>query len=160
MKLIYSISLIILGMSAHAQQTNYHFSHSITTTASPERIWQIWTDVPNWKAWDSGLKEARLSGAFQEGAKGTLLPDKGPESKFVIEDVNENGSYKLKTKIPFGRLIVSRYLKKEDGMVTFTHDVKFTGMLRKLLGNKIGKRYREMLPSVMGNIKLIAEAEN
>ena len=81
-------------------------------------------------------------------------------TSYTIDDATENGSYKLKTKIPFGWLIVSRYMKNEDGMVTVTHDVKFTGMLRKLLGNKIGKRYREMLPSVMGNIKLIAEAEN
>ena len=35
-------------------QSNVHFSHTVETSASPEAIWAIWTDVPNWKQWDDG----------------------------------------------------------------------------------------------------------
>ncbi len=35
----------------------------------------------------------------------------------------------------------------------FTHDVEFTGFLKKILGKKLGKNYRTMLPSVLTEIK-------
>jgi hypothetical protein len=159
MKMIPLLFLVIVSMTLHAQQTNEHFHHSVVTTASPEILWQIWTDVSDWKTWDTGLKAAHLKGPFKEGAKGRLIPDKGPAAKFKIENVREFESYKLKTRIPFGWLIVSRHLEQKDGAVIFTHDVQFTGIFKKIAGKKIGKRYRQMLPSVMETIKVLAEAK-
>lgn len=147
-------------MTLHAQQTNYHFSHTITTSATTTQIWQIWTDVPNWKVWDTGLRDAKLNGIFMNGAKGKIQPDKGPKSTFIIENVQENKSYLLKTRIPFGWLIIHRSMEMKGGKLNFTHEVQFTGILKKIIGNKIGKRYRHLLPSVMENIKAIAESNH
>jgi hypothetical protein len=115
MKPIVLLFVISFSKQVYAQQSNDHFSHSVTTTATPERIWELWTDVANWKRWDTGLKEASLEGSFREGAKGGLIPDKGPAAKFKIVDVRQGESYKLKTRIPFGWLIVSRHLEQKDG---------------------------------------------
>ena len=41
--------------------------------------------------------------------------------------------------------------------VFFTHDVMFTGPLKNLFGRKLGKGFREMLPNVMNNLRLLAE---
>jgi len=157
MKLILVFCLTGVTISGTAQQSNTHFSHSVTTQARPDQIWQIWTDVANWKDWDKGLKSASLEGAFRDGAKGILIADNGRKAKFVIEQVWPNQSYVMKTKIPFGWLIISRSMNVTGDTTQFTHDVRFTGILKKALGNKLGKRYREMLPEVMENIKSIAE---
>lgn len=138
-------------------QTNYHFAHTELASATPDVIWQIWVDVPNWNRWDSGLKSAELAGDFKLGAKGTLIPDKGPRSKFIISEYNEGVSYTFKTRIPFGWLIVKRYLDSSPKQTAFTHEIRFTGLLKKPLGNRLGKRYREMLPEVMQKINAIAE---
>jgi hypothetical protein len=159
MKHLFLIFSIFLLMEAKAQQTNYHFSYTDSTSASSDKIWQVWTDVTNWKQWDKGLKEAELDGQFLIGTKGKLIPDKGPKSKFVISELVPNQSYTFKTKIPFGWLIVIRTLEIKEGKTFFTHDVQFTGLLKKILGNKIGKRYRAMLPNVLSEIKLIAESK-
>ncbi|MBN8577497.1 MAG: SRPBCC family protein [Cytophagales bacterium] len=148
-----------LVMQAQAQQTDYHFSHTDNTTATSDKIWEVWTDVPNWKQWDKGLKEASLEGEFIVGTKGKLIPDKGPKAKFVISEIEPNNSYTFKTKIPFGWLIIKRTLEVKEGETFFTHDVKFTGLLKKILGKKLGKNYREMLPSVMAEIKQLAESK-
>jgi hypothetical protein len=157
MKHLFLIILTFVVMQTQAQQTNYHFSHTDSTTASSDKIWQVWTDVPNWKQWDKGLKEAVLEGAFIVGAKGKLISDQGRKSKFVISELVPNESYTFKTKIPFGWLIIKRTLVGKEGKTFFTHDVEFTGFLKKILGNKLGKNYRAMLPSVLSEIKLIAE---
>lgn len=159
MKQIISIISILFATSAEAQQTNYHFSHTDSTQASSDKIWQVWTDIPNWKQWDKGLKEAILDGNFEVGAKGELIPDKGPKSKFIISEIEQNKSYTFKTKIPFGWLIIKRTLEVKNGYTHFTHDVQFTGLLKKVLGKKLGKKYRAMLPEVLTEIKRIAESK-
>lgn len=143
-------------MTAMAQQSNFHFSHTDSTSATSDKIWQVWTDVANWKQWDKGLKEASLEGDFAVGSKGKLIPDKGPKSRFVIAEVIPGKSYTFKTKIPFGWLVIKRTLELKGGRTYFTHDVEFTGLLKKALGNALGKKYRAMLPEVMGEIKRIA----
>lgn len=159
MKQVFLIISIATTMTANAQQTNYHFSHTDSTNAASEKIWQVWTDVPNWKQWDKGLKEAILNGNFEVGTKGKLIPDKGPKSKFTISELIPNKSYTFKTKIPFGWLVIKRTLEVENSTTYFTHDVEFTGLLKKILGNKLGKNYRVMLPSVLTEIKKIAESK-
>jgi hypothetical protein len=157
MNYFFLIISILTTMAIQAQQTNYHFAHTDSTTATSDRIWQIWVDVPNWKQWDKGLKESLLEGDFKVGTKGKLIPDKGPKSTFIISELIQNKSYTFKTKIPFGWLIIKRTLELKEGKNFFTHDVEFTGILKKILGKKIGKRYRSMLPSVLSEIKQLAE---
>lgn len=146
-------------MTTIAQQSNHHFSHTDSTRADSDKIWQVWTDVPNWKQWDKGLKEALLEGEFKVGAKGKLIPDKGPKSTFIIAELLPGKSYTFKTKIPFGWLVIQRTLMVKNGMTYFTHDVEFTGLLKKTLGNALGKKYRAMLPEVMAEIKRIAQGK-
>lgn len=157
MKQIILIISILFAMEVNAQQTNYHFSHTDSTSATSDKVWAIWTDVPNWKEWDKGLEEAVLEGDFAIGTKGKLIPKKGPKSKFVISEIEPNKAYTFKTKIPFGWLIIKRTLEVKQDKTYFTHDVEFTGVLKRIFGNKLGKNYRAMLPSVMGEIKIIAE---
>ncbi len=150
---------MLFSMTLNAQQSNYHFSYTDSTSLSKDKIWQIWTDVPNWQEWDKGLKEAYLEGAFVAGAKGQLVPDKGPKSKFIISELIPNQSYTLKTKIPFGWLMVKRNLEVKNGITYFTHDVEFTGLLKKIFGRQMGKKYRAMLPEVLNKIKEMAESQ-
>ena len=158
-KFLLLLTTILLALNLSAQQTNFHFSHSDKTEAPPEEIWKIWTDVPNWKDWDTGLQSTELQDPFGVGAKGKLIPNKGPKTKFMITAVNPGVSYTFQTNVPFGKLLVHRYLEVQNGLTVFTHEVEFTGLLRKFWGRQLGENYRTMLPSVLANIKAIAEQD-
>lgn len=157
MKHIRFIFLLMISATAHAQSSNYQFSHTDSTTAPGAAIWAIWTDVPNWKVWDSGLKDAEITGDFVVGATGKLIPQKGPVSAFKITAIVPDSSYTLETKIPLGRLIVKRTLTVKNGKTFFTHDVRFTGPLKRLFGRLLGKSFRAMLPGVLTTIRQLAE---
>ncbi|MCC5611285.1 SRPBCC family protein [Nostoc sp. CHAB 5834] len=146
---------LLLSTQTVAQQSNTHFSHTVKTTAAPELIWRIWTDVPGWKEWDEGLKGAELNGSFTALTRGTLLPARGPKSKFVLIEVIPNQTYK--TKLPLGALYVKRYLTTQRGETTFTHEVWLTGVTKGVFGRALGRNYRKILPGVMEKIKTIAE---
>lgn len=141
-----------------AAQTATSFSHTLSTSASSDSIWKIWTDVPNWPEWDTGLREACLKGPFEVGTRGRLQPDKGPRASFKIIAIEEGKSYGFETKIPFGKLGIIREMTEKEGIVFFTHRVYFTGLFKKFFAKKFGERYRKMLPEVMGTIKHIAES--
>jgi hypothetical protein len=149
---------VLMSAQVLAQESNTHFSHTVETTASPAGIWRIWTDVPNWKSWDDGLKSAELNGPFAAGTTGTLIPDKGPKSRFVLTEVIDEQSYTVKTKLPLGALYVKRYLSVRDGKTIFTHDVWFRGVTKGIFGRALGRNYRRILPEVMGKIKTLAES--
>jgi Polyketide cyclase / dehydrase and lipid transport len=133
------------------------FSHTLKTTASPAQIWEIWTDVAHWSEWDTELTDAYLVGLFELGATGKLTPKTGRASTFRISQFNPNESYTLTIELPFCYLNVHRYLDCQPNATYFTHEVSFDGLLAWVFGLLLGRKFRAVLPSVMENIKRIAE---
>lgn len=139
------------------KQTNKHFSNTLETTATASEIWEIWTDVPNWKNWDIGLKDASLAGNFTLKAKGKILSLEGKKSNFKIVAYEKGKSYTFKTNLPFGGVYVKRYLSLKNGKVFFTHEVWFSGLAGGVFAKRFGPNFKKMLPTAMQNIKEIAE---
>ena len=40
----------------------YTWSHTVSTTASPEQVWPLYADVRRWLEWDGGLVAVTLDG--------------------------------------------------------------------------------------------------
>ncbi len=157
-----ALILIFVTMTAYAQenaQTNKHFWCSIETTANPEEIWSIWTDVPSWKDWDVGLKNAVINEPFEKDAKGYIISLEDRTSKFRVIEFVKGKSYTFKTKLPLGSIYIKRYLKINDGATVFTHEVWFEGLTAGIFSKSFGSKFRKMLPIAMQNIKEIAESK-
>ncbi|MEM8889970.1 MAG: SRPBCC family protein, partial [Bacteroidota bacterium] len=132
MRFITYFILVIMSNTLVAQTkeaSNKHFWYSLESTASPEVIWNIWTNVSQWKDWDSGLKDAELSASdFGPGAKGFIYSLEGRKSRFKIVEYEEGVSYTFKTNLPLGGLYVKRYLEQSGDKTKFTHEVWFKGI--------------------------------
>jgi hypothetical protein len=138
------------------------FSHTLATTATPEKIWHLWTDVEHWHIWDTELQSASLSGDFALRAQGKLKPKTGPESGFVISQLEPQRSYTFTTQLPFCKLNVRRYLMtngdSDNNRTTFTHEVSFDGISAVVFGYLLGRQFQTVLPTVMENLRRLAEA--
>jgi len=121
--------LLMSGMTSLFAQdkvpTNKHFWYSMETTASPDAIWSVWMDVPNWKDWDIGLKDATIESDIRLKVKGVIISLEGRKSKFKVVEFIDGKSYTYKTRLPLGSLYVKRYLATNDGITAFTHEVWF-----------------------------------
>jgi hypothetical protein len=134
------------------------FYYTLETTANKATFWRVWTDVKNWPRWDTPLKEARLEGNLQLGAKGKLTTQNGQVSSFTLSDFKPVQSYTFTTQLPGARLVVRRYISNESGSkFQFTHHVSFEGTLAFLFAGLLGKGFMKALPPVMENLKRIAE---
>jgi uncharacterized protein YndB with AHSA1/START domain len=47
---------------------------SIETTASPEAIWRLWTDVAGWPGWNADIEHIEISGPFATGSTIAMTP--------------------------------------------------------------------------------------
>ncbi len=150
--------LLVMSLNTHEKQpTNKHFWYSMESSAAPDQIWALWTDVSTWKAWDSGLKDAYMDTPFTLAHKGTIISLEGRKSKFKVIEYQEGISYTIKTSLPLGSLRIKRYLSTSNGITTFTHEVWFTGLTKGIFAKAFGAKFREMLPEVLENVKQLAE---
>ncbi|MGC6524856.1 MAG: SRPBCC family protein [Flavobacteriaceae bacterium] len=160
MRLTILILVILSNTVLNAQNqvpTNKHFWYTMETTTSPDEIWSIWTNVKQWKDWDTGLKDASIDGEFKLDTKGAIISLEGRKSKFKVVEYEEGKTYTYKTKLPLGSLYVKRYLKIDNGITTFTHEVWFQGLTAGVFSKALGEKFRKILPNVLENIKQIAE---
>ena len=151
---------MIASLSTQAQErqpSNKHFWHTDTTTATSDRVWNLWTQVETWQHWDSGLKDAYMTDPFSLHKKGTIISLEGRKSKFKVTEIEEGVSYIIKTSLPLGGLYIKRHLRKEGDRTIFTHEVWFKGLTKGLFAKAFGPKFRELLPGVLNNIKRLAE---
>ena len=78
----------------------FTWSHTITSTATPEQVWPLYADVRRWLEWDSGLEAVTLDGPFAVGSTGTLQVEGQPPLTWTLTDVEENALFTDVTEIP------------------------------------------------------------
>ncbi|GEM_PF-664163 len=143
-----------------ADGTNQDFSHTMTTSASAETIFSLWTSPETWKDWDKGLKSASLDGNFAPGVQGIIEPLSGPDSTFTVVEVIDNERAVFQTDLPFAKLTVSRSIEQGidvQNNIAITHDIKFEGALGWMWGSMLGGDFRTMLIPTMKKLVDIAE---
>lgn len=136
-----------------------YIAHTMLTTASPEKIWKIWTDVNNWKKWEVGLRGARIKDSFKENVHGVIIPERGPKAGFKVAACDPNFSYTVIAKFPFAAFHIHRFLGYDNSKTTFTHEVWAEGPLAWVWWRVVGKKITSMLPKTMSNIKALAEMD-
>ena len=155
--IILFISIMTTMTVQGQEQTNRHFWNSVETTASADEIWSIWMDVPNWKNWDVGLKDAIADDPIALHSIGKIISLEGRASKFKVVAFEKGKSYTFKTNLPLGGLYVKRSLEVKSGKTYFTHEVWFKGITAGIFARNFGKKFRSMLPEAMNKIKKIVE---
>jgi hypothetical protein len=133
------------------------FWFSLPTSASKENFWRIWTDVPNWSAWDTPLKTASIQNSMALGTRGEIITKNGQKSAFVISQFSMLDSYTMTTALPLGRLEIKRFFSLSNGQLVFTHRVRFLGLSAGLFAALLGRGFMQELPVVMQKLKELAE---
>ena len=137
---------------------HYSFSHSEIAISNKSKLWQIYTDVKNWKSWDIELEWSSLDVDFLENATGYLKSKGSPKIKFTLKNVINHSRFDIICPIPFGQLVIEHYIEDiSENQIKFTHFVYFTGVLASVFDFLLGKKFRRSLPIVMKNLKTSVE---
>ncbi|MDR2966637.1 MAG: hypothetical protein LBU74_01670 [Methanobacteriaceae archaeon] len=102
---------------------------SLETKASEVKIWQIFTDVENWKEWIDGIEHSTINGNFENGTLVTIKNIKKPESSSLLKDVVVNKSFILQAKMPLSKVDFIHEIVKDSDVLKVRFAVEVSGIL-------------------------------
>jgi hypothetical protein len=127
---------------------------SIETSASPEVIWRLMSDVAGWKQWNAGIENIELHGPFASGSTFTMQPPGEDAFTSTLLDVRENQGFIDETVIEGIRVLVDhRITTLAPGKTRITYSTEITGPNAADFGPMVTGDF----PDVLANLKAQAE---
>lgn len=83
---------------------SFDYVRTVTTTASPDAVWALWSDSGTWPEWDPAVQHVSLDGPFEQGTAGTMTLT-GPIDVPVSLEVVEPGRRYL-DELRMGELVI------------------------------------------------------
>lgn len=128
-------------------------TQSIEVNASPEKIWNEYSDESQWPIWDTQVEWIKLDGAFEKGVVGNIKPKGGPKLKFEILELTPNVEFTAAIYLPLCRQIFRLKLVQSETGVRVEHNVDMTGLLAPLFFVLGGLSVRAGMPATMQRLK-------
>jgi hypothetical protein len=138
----------------------YRVSHSELTSAPPEEVWGLWSDVPSWSVWDEGMASCALKGSFAPGETIVMTPKGAPqpiEGKLI--EVVPNDRFVDETHLPFGTIRATHTIKREGekSRVTHTFEAEVAPEHAEMFEKAIWSNMEKGVPQSVRNIAKLAE---
>lgn len=121
------------------------------TTASPDRIWSIWSDPSTWAEWNPNVQKVTLNGAFTDGATGTMTTRSGGTHQIRLSEVKPRQGFRLDTQvIPLTRFaFMCRITPGAAGRTTISQSLAMSGPLAPvfspMMGDQVAKTFEPLL---------------
>jgi uncharacterized protein YndB with AHSA1/START domain len=128
--------------------------------ASPAQVFKLWSDVTNWRRWDSEVEHSQLDGPFVVGSRGTLKPKGGPSTSFVLTAVERDVKFADRSFLPLATLDFTHTLRVEQGETVILRQVEMRGLLTFLFRRIIGSTIEKGLPGAVKWLARLAELES
>ena len=127
------------------------------TKASEAKIWQIFTDVENWKEWIDGVEYSTIDGNFENGTLVTIKNFNKPKSASPLKDVVVNKSFVLQAKMPLSTVDFIHEIVNENDVLKVRFAVEISGISAFFFKAIFRKSVRKSLPIVAKKVVELAE---
>lgn len=105
----------------------FTYKKSITGKGDIKKIWDMYSNVDNWRLWDGGVKSVQLSGNFCVGTNGLMEMVDGSTLPFTIIECIKERSFTTESKLDSIVVTFGHLLEKENGEIMITHTVTIEG---------------------------------
>lgn len=129
----------------------------LKTKAKKEQIWELWTDINNWKNWDQEIEKSEIFGEFKVGTKGILKPLGTPTTKFEIISCEKYKSFSDRSFLPFCKMDFIHTINENAQGLQITHRVEMSGAFTFIFSKIIGSKIKEGLPKAVASLIQLAE---
>jgi uncharacterized protein YndB with AHSA1/START domain len=135
-------------------------SLAIDIAASPERVWQVVTDVESWPQWTTSMSDVKRldPGPLRVGSRARIKQPGLPVIVWEVTDLDEGTSFSWVVRTPgVNTTAVHQVSATVDGS-RLTLTVAWTGVFGGLTGALAGKRTRKNLVMEASGTKTCAES--
>jgi uncharacterized protein YndB with AHSA1/START domain len=134
----------------------FTFQHSVETSATPEAVWRLYSDVATWPAWDDAVERVTLDDAFAPSAVGTFKLHGQDPLDFRLLEVEPQRGFTDETSIAGGVVRFRHRIEPLDGgRVRLTHAVEIEAPAP--VAEQIGAHITAGVPETMIRLAELAE---
>jgi hypothetical protein len=132
----------------------FSFEHSVVTTASPEAVWALYSDVSTWSRWNPEVDSVELATPFGPGATGIVRPDGVEPLPLSLPEVLDRHAITVETTRPdrSGAVRFRYVIEPVPDGTRITHRVTVNGAapgaVPDELGAQLGAAVREAVEIV------------
>ena len=132
---------------------------SLETKASPARVWEIWSDVSTWPAWNPDMIDSRLDGPLKLGMTGKINTRSGGKHDVVVTHFEEGRSFELEsTAMPATKMAIRATINPAPGGTSISQGFEARGLLAPLVGPMMSGAILKTFNSVLQGLAKKAES--
>src|SRR5579859_2764912 len=75
------------------------YGASVESTASPDRVWKVWSDTSTWGEWNPNVTTMDMEGPFQSGTRAVMNTPSNQHHKMTLLDVQPGKGFALETSV-------------------------------------------------------------
>jgi hypothetical protein len=134
------------------------YGKSVETTASPARVWQVWSDMSTWGEWNPNVSTMDWQGAFTSGTTGIMNTKAGQHHKMELVDVQPGRGFALLTSVvPGTRFRFNCRIESAGAKTRVSQTVEVGGPLGPLMGGMLGPQVSKEFGTLLSNLARKAE---
>jgi len=136
------------------------YGTSVETSAAPEKVWRIWSDMSTWGEWNPNVETMDWSGGFVSGSTGVMNTKAGQHHKMQLVDVQAGRSFGLVTSVVPGTKFRfnCRIEPAAAGKTKVSQTVEVGVPLGPVLGGMMGPQVSKDFGTLLSNLARKAES--
>src|SRR5450759_1355950 len=135
------------------------YGASVESTASPERVWKIWSDMSTWGDWNPNVSTMDWTSGFVQGSEGTMNTKAGQHHKVKLVEVQPGRFFALETSVvPGTRFRFDCRVEPSGGKTKISQTVEVKGPLGPVLQGMLGPQVSKEFGTLRANLAKRAEA--
>jgi uncharacterized protein YndB with AHSA1/START domain len=136
----------------------WEYEHSIETTAAPEALWQVWSDMATWPQWNAGIETIDVEGPFAVGTAFTMTPPGDEPIRMRLVEIKPGESFT--DEMDAGDFVVRTQHRLEPtatGLTRIVYRTEITGEAAGHIGSELGPQITADFPEVLAALAKLAE---
>src|ERR1700730_16251629 len=135
------------------------YGTSVESTAPPDKVWKIWSDMSTWGEWNPNVSTMEWQGSFASGTNGIMNTRAGQHHKMRLVDVVDGRSFALETNVVPGTMFrFNCSVEPAGGKTKVSQTVEVKGPLGGVLGGMLGPQVSKEFGTLLSNLARKAEA--
>jgi hypothetical protein len=135
------------------------YGTSVETSATPDKVWRIWSDMSTWGQWNPNVTSMEWQGGFTSGSTGVMNTPSGQHHKMELADVQPGRGFALLTSVvPGTRFRFKCRIEPEGARTKVSQTVEVAGPLGPILGGMLGPQVSKDFGTLLANLARKAES--
>jgi uncharacterized protein YndB with AHSA1/START domain len=136
----------------------WEYEYRLETTATPQALWQYWSDMPTWPQWNDGIETIDVEGPFEIGTTFTMTPPGDEPIRMRLVEIEPGRSFT--DEMDAGDFVVRTEHRLESagaGLTTIIYRTEITGEKADQAGPQLGPEITADFPDVLAALAKRAE---